>query len=601
VIKKESGVLKREHIPEKYKWKLEHMYETNGLWESDYKRVKERLPKIMEYKGKLSQSAEGLYDCLKIKFDLSRLFDKVYTYAHMKSHEDSTNSYYQGLADRADSLGVELSSAEAFVMPEILSIDEYHLKAWIYLHEGLKSFETFLHDIIRMKPHVLTAREEELLAMAGELTQAPANIYNMINNADIKFPSIKDKNEDIVEVTKGIYSQLIESDDRRVRKDAFDALYSTYAKQKNTLASTLSSNIKADIFNAKARKYSSAREAALYPDNVPLEVYDNLIKTVHDNMGLMHRYVLLRKKMLGLDELHMYDLYTPLVKEGQTAISYEEAVETVKKGLRRLGGGYCADLEKGFVSGWVDVYENEGKRSGAYSWGCYDSHPYVLLNHNDNLSSVFTLAHEMGHALHTYYSNAEQPYIYAYYKIFVAEVASILNEALLMDYMLRNAEDKNKKIYLLNHYMEQFRSNVYRQTMFAEFEKLAHEKAEQGEALNCESLCKMYRDLNVKYYGKDIIIDDYIDLEWARIPHFYTSFYVYKYATGFSAATSLARQIINEGQPAVDRYIDFLKSGDSDHPIELLKRAGVDMTQVEPIRAALKVFEDLLNQMEALI
>ncbi|HWR62701.1 MAG TPA: oligoendopeptidase F [Clostridia bacterium] len=599
--KKESGLLKREEIADKFKWKLEHIYETNALWERDYKRVKELLPQIAEYKGRLSQSAELLYHCLKLKFDLSRLLEKVYTYAHMRSHEDSTCSYYQELSDRADSLGVEASSAEAFVIPELLNIEEDTLRSWINLHEGLKSFEAFLNDIIRMRPHVLPAPEEELLAMAGELAQAPGNIFNMLNNADIKFPSIKDKNGNTVQLTKGRYARLIESDDRRVRKEAFDAFYGTYAKQKNTLAAALSANIKANIFNAKARQYPSAREAALYTDNIPLEVYDNLIKTVNDNVGLMHRYVSLRKKMLGLDELHMYDLYTPLVREKQTAISYEGAVETVKKALKGLGEDYGAALSKGFESGWIDVYENEGKRSGAYSWGCYDSHPYVLLNHNDSLNGTFTLAHEMGHALHTYYSNAGQPYVYAHYKIFTAEVASIVNEVLLMDYMLKNAEDKNQELYFLDHYIEKFRATLYRQTMFAEFEKLIYEKAEQGEALTCESLCKIYRALNVKYYGQDVVIDDYIDLEWARIPHFYTSFYVYKYATGFSAAVSLAGRIISEGQAAADRYIDFLKSGGSDYPIELLKKAGVDMTRVEPVCQALKVFEDVLDRMEALL
>jgi oligoendopeptidase F len=392
----------------------------------------------------------------------------------------------------------------------------------------------------------------------------------------------------------------MESTDRRVRKDAFEALYTTYKKQRNTLAALLNSQVKANIFNAKVRKYSSARESYLFPDNVPEAVYDNLIAAMHSNMHLMHRYMKLRKEMMGLDELHMYDVYTTMVKEAKMNISYEEAVATVKKGVAVLGEKYGQDLEKGLNSGWIDVYENAGKRSGAYSWGCYDSHPYVLLNHTDTVSNMFTLAHEMGHALHSFYSDANQPYIYAQYKIFVAEVASTLNEALLMHYMLKNTTDKTKKMYLLNYYMEQFRTTVYRQTMFAEFEKIIHSKAEAGESLTADVLCQVYHDLNVLYYGPDMIVDELLDMEWSRIPHFYSSFYVYKYATGFSAATALAHKIIEEGQSAIDQYLEFLKSGGSDYPIELLKIAGVDMTTAEPINNALLVFEDLLKQMEEL-
>jgi len=597
----ETRVLKRNEISDQFKWKLEHMYETNELWEADYKKVKTNTLSLSKYRGKLAESAEILLECLKANSEASRIFEKVYTYAHMRSHEDSTRNLYQGYADRVDSLSVEVSSANSFMIPEILAIDQEILSKYINENESLKLYEKAIDEIMKMKSHVLRSSEEELLAKAGELAQAPESIFNMLNNADIKFPTIKDENGNEVEVTKGRYSQLVESTDRRVRKDAFEALYGSYAKLKNTLAATLSSNIKANVFDAKVRKYSSAREASLHPDNVPAEVYDNLIKTIHDNMKLMYRYIALRKKILGLDQLHMYDLYTPLIQEEKMKISYEEAVETVNKGLEVLGDKYTSNLKDGFESGWIDVYENEGKRSGAYSWGCYDSHPYVLLNHTDNLNSMFTLAHEMGHALHSYYSDKNQPYIYAQYKIFVAEVASTLNESLLMDYMLKATEDKNKKMYLLNYYMEQFRTTVYRQTMFAEFEKIIHEKVENGEALTNESLSKIYHDLNVLYYGSNIVIDDYIDLEWARIPHFYTSFYVYKYATGFSAATSLAQQILSEGQDAIDRYLEFLKSGGSDYPIELLKKAGVDMTTSEPIKQALKVFENLLDQMEELI
>lgn len=599
-MKKGKEVSKRSEIPNEYKWKLEHIYSSSEAWEEDFSKVIKMAKDLQGFRGVVGESATNLLNCLDANARLMRLFEKVYVYAHMKKDEDSTNSFYQGISDRVDSLEVEVSSANSFVTPEILSIPEDVLKGYIGENDSLQLYKKALEDIIRQKPHVLSPNEEELLAMASELAQAPGNIYSMINDADIRFPLVSDEDGNKIELTKGRYLKLIESKDRSIRKEVFEALYSTYKKQKNTFAATLSSNVKANVFEAKVRKYNSALEAALFPDKVSIEVYDNLINTIHENMGLMYRYMKIRKKMLGVDELHMYDIYTPIVGETKASITYEEAVDIVKLGLKKLGDKYQEDLSKGFESGWIDIYENEGKRSGAYSWGCYDSHPYVLLNHTDTLNNMFTLAHEMGHALHSYYSDSNQPYIYAQYKIFVAEVASTLNEALVMNYMLQNADSKEKKMYLLNHYMEKFRTTVYRQTMFAEFEKIIHEKCQSGEALTSELLCSVYHDLNVLYYGSDVVIDDYIDIEWARIPHFYKSFYVYKYATGFSAAQSLAHQIINEGQSAIDRYLNFLKSGGSDYPIELLKSAGVDMTTSKPIKEALSVFENLLDEMEKL-
>ena len=596
-----GSIPKRNEIPEQFKWKLEDIYESNELWEKDFAEVKELAVKLGDYKDKLGLSAENLLKCMDASTSISRLFEKVYVYAQMRSHEDSANGYYQGLADRTESLAVEASSAGSFIVPELLSIPDEKLAGFIESNEKLAFYQKYIDVIVRTKPHVLSASEEQIMAMSGEMANAPGNIYSMLNNADMKFPTIKDENGQDIELTKGRYSQMLESTDRRVRKDAFDALYTTYKKQRNTLAALLNSQVKSNIFNAKVRKYSSARESYLFPDNVPEAVYDNLIKAMHDNMHLMHRYMKLRKEVLGLDELHMYDVYTTMVKEAKMDITFEEAVETVKKGVAGLGEKYSKDLEKGLTSGWIDVYENEGKRSGAYSWGCYDSHPYVLLNHSDTVNNMFTLAHEMGHALHSFYSDENQPYIYAQYKIFVAEVASTLNEALLMQYMLKNTTDKTKKMYLLNYYMEQFRTTVYRQTMFAEFEKLIHGKAEAGESLTADVLCQVYHDLNVKYYGPDMIVDELLDMEWSRIPHFYSSFYVYKYATGFSAATSIAHKITKDGQSAIDKYLQFLQSGGSDYPIELLKIAGVDMTTPDPINNALKVFEDLLNQMEELV
>lgn len=600
-MQKGSGIPKRNEIPQEYKWRLEDIYASNDLWEKDYQRVKEMADGLAPYKETMDESSSKLVECLNLSTEMTRLFEKVYVYAHMRSHEDSADSFYQGLADRTYSLGVTVNSANSFIVPGILAIPDEKLKGYLMESEALSFYDRYLDEIRRMKPHVLSADEEQLLAMTGEMSQAPGAIFNMLNNADIKFPVIKDENSRDIELTKGRYIQLMENNDRRVRKDAFDGMYSTYYKQRNTLAAILNANVKANIFNARARKYGSAREQSLFDDNVPLEVYDNLIKAIHDNMNLMHRYVRLRKKLMGLPELHMYDLYVPMIKQVKMDIPFEEARKTVKEGLKALGENYGKDLEAGFSNWWIDIYENEGKRSGAYSWGCYDSHPYVLLNHKDNLNHMFTLAHEMGHALHSFYSDKNQPYIYAQYKIFVAEVASTLNEALLMNHLLNTTTDKMKKLYLLNYFMEQFRTTVYRQTMFAEFEKIIHEKAESGEALTAELLSSIYRELNISYYGPDIVVDDYIDMEWARIPHFYTSFYVYKYATGFSAAMSISQQILNEGQPAVDRYLKFLSSGGSDYPIELLKIANVDMSTTEPVNNALKLFGSLLDQMEELL
>lgn len=597
----ESKILKRSEVAPENRWRLEDIYSTNNLWEEDFSRIKEMAKKLAGFEATIGQSSNNLVECLNAEAAMNRLFEKVYVYAQMKSHEDTTDAYYQGLADRSDALDTEVSSASSFITPGILQIADEVLDNYINENKELQFYSVYIEDIRRNKPHILSSLEEQLLAMSSELSNAPGSIYNMINNADIKFPVIKDENGNEVELTKGRYTSFMESSDRRVRKDAFEAMYSSYKKQKNTLAATLSSNVKANIFRAKARKYTSAREASLFPDNVPTNVYDNLVKAVHDNLGLMHRYVSLRKKLLKVDDLHMYDLYTPIVGEVNMEIPFDRAESTVKKGLEALGTQYISDLTEGFNSKWIDLYENEGKRSGAYSWGCYDSHPYVLLNYTPTVDNMFTLAHEMGHAMHTFYSNKNQEYVYSSYTIFVAEVASTLNEAMLTNYLLKTTTDKKEKMYLLNHYMESFRGTVFRQTMFAEFEMLIHEKAEAGKALTAESLSSIYHDLNVKYYGPDMVVDSDIDYEWSRIPHFYTSFYVYKYATGFSAATALCNGILKDGQPALEKYLNFLKSGGSDYPIELLKKAGVDMTSPQPVIDALKIFGDTLDQFEALI
>ncbi len=591
----------RDEIEAKYKWKLEDIYASDADWEEDYKKIRQMTEKMAAYKGRIAGSMDALLECLKLSDEMLALNDKVFVYARMRRDENNALSKYQALTDRAMALSTEVYASVSFIVPEIISIDEELLKKSIEEIEGLSLYRHYIHEILRQKQHVLSDREEELLALASEIAEAPSDIFTMFNNADIKFGMIKDENGDDVEVTKGRYIKFLESRDRRVREDAFHTLYKSYSEMKNTLASSLGSNIKKNRFYSHVRKYDSSRSASLDNDNVPVSVYDNLIDTVNKNLPLLHRYLKLRKKALKLDELHMYDLYVPIVEEPPKQISYEEALDMVKKGLAPMGCCYVEDLDNAFKSGWIDVYENQGKTSGAYSWGTHLTHPYVLLNYQGTINDVFTLAHEMGHALHSYYTNRTQPYIYSEYKIFVAEVASTVNESLLIDYLLSVTPDKRERAYLLNHYLEEFRGTLFRQTMFAEFEKITHAMAERGEALNAEEFCRVYRQLNEKYFSPEVIIDSDIDMEWSRIPHFYSSFYVYKYSTGISAAASLSQQILKQGVPAVDRYTEFLKSGGSDYPLELLKKAGVDLTTPKPVEDALKIFEKILVELEDLV
>jgi oligoendopeptidase F len=592
---------KRQEVPENSKWRLEDIYPTEEAWEQDFKRLKDMVPRIDAVKGTLGRSADALKNGLDIYAELSETIEKLFVYAHMKKDEDNGNTKAQALLDRAQAVMVEGESAASFMVPEILAIPQETMNQYASSNDGLKVYDQYLNEITRQREHYLSAREEQILAMAGEMAAAPQSIFSMINNADLRFPNVHDENGEEVELTKGRYTHLMESRNRDVRKEAFHAMYATYGKQKNTIAATLNSNIKKDIFFSKIRKYSSDREASLDGDNVPVSVYDNLIEAVSQNLDAMYKYVSLRKRALEVDELHMYDLYVPIVKDIEMKIPYEQARETVAAGLKPLGQNYLNILREGYAGGWIDVMENEGKTSGAYSWGTYGAHPYVLLNYQNNVDNAFTLAHEMGHAIHSYLSNNNQPYMKAGYKIFVAEVASTLNEILLTEHLLATLEDPKQKAYILNHYLEEFRGTVYRQTMFAEFEKVAHGMAETGQPLTCESLSEVYRNLNMKYYGSEMHVDDEISMEWMRIPHFYTSFYVYKYSTGYCAAAALASQILKEGQPAVERYINFLSSGGSDYPINLLKKAGVDMTSTDPVNTALKTFSEMVDRLAKLI
>ncbi|MDF0727929.1 oligoendopeptidase F [Cytobacillus sp. S13-E01] len=592
----------RSEIQVEDTWRLEDIFETDEAWEKEFQEVKDMIPKISEFQGKLSDSADGLYEALSYQDDISMRLGKIYTYAHMRYDQDTTNSSYQALNDRAANLYTQVGSALSFIVPEILAADEANIKSFLNEKEELKVYEHALDEINRQRPHVLSAKEEALLAQVSEVTAASSNTFGMLNNADLTFPTLKDENGEEVEITHGRYIRFLESDDVRVRKEAFKKVYETYGNYKNTFGSTLSGAVKKDNFNARVRNYSSAREAALSNNNIPESVYENLVNTVNDNLHLLHRYVRLRKKLLGVDELHMYDLYTPLVKDVKMEVKYEEAKEYLIKGLAPLGEDYLHVLQEGLDNRWVDVQENKGKRSGAYSSGTYGTNPYILMNWQNNVNNLFTLAHEFGHSVHSYYTRNNQPYPYGNYSIFVAEVASTCNEALLNDYLLKTIDDEKEKLYLLNHYLEGFRGTVFRQTMFAEFEHLIHKKAQEGEALTPDLLTETYYNLNKKYFGEDIVIDKEIGLEWSRIPHFYYNYYVYQYATGFSAATALSKQILEEGKPAVDRYINnFLKAGSSDYPIEVLKRAGVDMTSSQPIEEACKVFEQKLTEMENLL
>lgn len=583
----------RSEMPIEFLWKITDLYESDEKWQKDFEMLISMFEEFKKYDLKIRY--EQLIEVLRLRDKVNYLTEKIYVYANLKSHEDTGNTFYQGLSAKADNAITLYSSAVAFIEPAIMELDEEKVieicKDTEYVH--------YLRNIFRNKEHILSADKEKILALAYEVQQSPENIFSMLNNADLVFDDVKDKDGNLIKLTHGKYSSCLESDDRILRENAFKSYYSAYYKLKNTISSAYSGSIKADIFTSKVRNYNSALSAQLFPDNISTDVYKNLIKAVEKHLPLLHKYVEIRKKALGLSQLHFYDIYTPIVKECDLKIPYEEAKKTVIKALEPLGKEYVKILADGLENGWVDVYENIGKRSGAYSWGAYGTHPFVSLNYDNTLNNMFTLAHEMGHAMHSHYTWANQPFVYGDYTIFVAEVASTVNEALLMQYLLKTTEDKNKKKYLINYFMEQFRGTLFRQTMFAEFELIAHEMAENGEPLTFDSLCEVYSKLNHKYYGEDIVYDEEIAWEWMRIPHFYTAYYVYQYATGYSAAISISQRILNEN--GAEDYIKFLKGGSSNFSIELLKIAGVDMGSTIPIENALKTFESLLKEMEELI
>ena len=590
----------RADVPEKDKWAIQDLFATDDDWRAALAKAKEFLPRITAFRGRLAESGAALLSFFRLDDEISLAFDALVHYAQRRSDEDTRVAAYQEMVSQVTRFAVEIQSAAAFETPELLAISDEDMNRLYAEAPELELYRLNIDRIRRRREHVLSDKEEAILAAAGEMAASPDDIYSMLNDADLKFPDAVDKDGNKHPVTHGTFIPLMQSYDRMLRKSAFDSLYSVYGQFRNTSATTLSAQLKQLLFFANVRKYPSTLDAALDGNEVPTEIYRNLIDAVHRSFAPMYRYVALRKKLLGVDELHMYDLYVPVVDGVEMKFTFEEAKEIALKALAPLGEDYLNLLREGFANGWVDVYENEGKRSGAYSAGAR-VHPYVLLNFKGTLDDVFTLVHEMGHSIHSYLSNKTQPTAYQDYVIFVAEVASTCNEALLMEYLLSVTTDKKERAYLINHFLEQFRGTLYRQTMFAEFELAANEMTQRGEGTTAEALCAMYKNLNEQYFGPEMNVDEEISLEWARIPHFYYDYYVYQYATGYAAAIALSRRILREGEPAVKDYLGFLSGGCSADPITLLRGAGVDMASPKPIEDATKLFDEMISEMEKIL
>jgi len=591
---------KRDEVPVRFKWKLEDIYPDDSKWEKDFKSVKKRLPEIASYMGRLGGSEMIMLECFKLRDEISITLGKLIVYANMKSHEDTADSKYQGPVNRVSSLAVEMSAVSSFITPEILSMPEDRLRTFI-ADPSLKDYCFSLKELLRQKEHVLSQSEEALLAKTGDMAGTSDNVFSMLTNADMKFESIRNEKGEKVEMSEERAVSYLRSRKRSVRKAAFESLYRPYCNTKNALGATFDGMLKTSKFYAEVRKYSSPLEAELDSDNIPLSVYSRLVETLESSLTPLHRYLEVRKRVLRVKELHMYDLYTPLVKDPFKEIPWSEAKEMMFRALRPLGDEYLSIVKDGLTSGWTDVFPNKGKRSGAYSWGSYATHPYIMMNYTNNLNDVSTLVHEMGHSMHSYYSRKRQPYPTSDYCIFTAEVASTTNEVLFLNDLITETKDKKKRLYLLNRRLENIRTTVYRQTMFASFEREVHKRAAEGGETTPDALQALWYELNRKYYGPDIVIDEPLKMEWARIPHFYNPFYVYQYATGFSAATALAQLILKKGKPAREKYLEFLSMGGSDYPIELLKKAGVDMSSPKPIKEVVRIFSETLDEIEKLL
>lgn len=586
--------MKRSEISDEYKWSVKDLYSSDELWNNDYEKALKSTQEKSSFEGCVMDSADTLADALSESEKDDYITERLYVYAFMRYYEDTSDGTYQQMSGKAQMLAVKMSEKYSFLVPEIMAADDDKVARFLD-SDKIKPYRHLLCDMLAKKEHTCSQKEEKLLAMASQMADSPSDIFSKFNNADVKFGKVHDEHGDEKELTSAGFSVFMESRDRNVRKEAFYALYRQYKSYINTLAASYYGNVKQAVFFANARNYESTLQMYLSGSFIPESVYTNLIDTVNNNLDKMHDYVSLRKKTLGVDELHFYDIYAPLTSDYTVKVSYENAKETVLDALKILGDDYVSQVKKGYESGWVDVYENDGKRSGAFSWGAYGTHPYIFLNYTETLNDIFTLIHETGHAMHTYYSNETQPYTYAGYKIFVAEVASTCNEVILIDYLLKHSRSDEEKKYLYGHYLEQFKGTLFRQTMFAEFEMITHRMAQDGEVLNAESLCGTYKKLNEKYFGKDMVIDEEIAYEWARTPHFYTPFYVYQYATGFSAAVAIATKIINGDKEVLHGYREFLKGGSSMHPIELLSLCKIDMSKPDVIQDALNVFGSLIE------
>ena len=595
-------ILKRSDVPEEMTWDLTKIFATEADWEATFKDVEALLPKIPSYNGRLRRSGRLLLEALTLRDEISQKVSKLYVYARMNSDVDTTVSHDQELFGRVQDLYGKVSASMAYMSPEILSIKTDRLEGWVEKYDGLAVYKHEFDELAREREHVRSPEVEAVLADASQVFSGPGNIHTMFDNADLRFPEVEDETGQMAPLTHGNWSsKWLDNPDRETRRRAYDTMFGTFNTWRNTLAATYAANVKLDIFSAKSRKYDSALHHALEGINLPVDVYHSLIDTVHANLPRVQRYMDLRRRILGVDKLKWYDLYVPMVPDFEYKISYAEAQEKILAAMGRLGSEYVDALRGGFNSRWIDVMESEGKKSGAYSWGTYGTPPYMLMNWHDTMDSMFTLAHEAGHSMHSWFSRKNQPYPYSGYTLFLAEIASTCNEALLAHQLLSETDDPELRKYILNHQLESIRATLVRQTLFAEFEMIAHAKAEAGEALTADVLCAIHKGLNEKYYAPAVEIDDAIGIEWARIPHFFNSFYVYQYATGISAAMSLARQIIEEGEPAVKRYIKFLSSGSSDYSINLLREAGVDLSTPAPIQEALDAFDGYLDQYEELL
>lgn len=591
----------RSEVPEKLTWDLERVYQSIEEWKKDQRKLENKLDEFKHAKDQLEMNADKFLEVIEQYLEIMRIYEKLAVFASMKNDQDTTNSQYQELQGMADNLGTQVSEAVAWFQPALVHLDDQVVQDYFHQNSKLKPYRHFITELRSQREHLLSDAQEELLAAAGNIFGAPEKTFEMLSDADLKFPVVEGENGQKVELSEGTYSKLLESVDQKVRQGAFKALYQTYGAFKNTFATTLTSQVQVQNYQAKVRHYASAKDAALSENHIPDKVYDVLIDEVHRNLPLLHRYIKLRGEVLNLDKVHMYDLYTPIVKESNLSFTYPEAQAKALEALQVYGDDYLQHVQEAFDNRWIDVVENKGKRTGAYSSGGYDTDPYILLNWQDGLEDLYTLVHEMGHSMHSYYTTHTQPYVYGDYPIFVAEIASTTNENLLTDYLLKTEKDPQVRAFVLNHYLDGFKGTIFRQTQFAEFEQWIHEQDASGKSLTADSISKFYGDLNKQYYGPAIYNDDEIAMEWMRIPHFYYDFYVYQYATGFAAATTLSQRIEDDDPAHTEAYLNFLKSGSSAYPIETMQKAGVDMTQRAYLEKAFKVFEERLNKLEKLI